>query len=371
MQNDAQEKPQLLGLSGKQQVFALALLAAIAVLTAIYFGLGRQGTGASQAAMPSLITSDSNADAFRPTPSQLASLQFERVGRRIFHTEIVTEGYVAPNGGLAAAGPAGGPVAKGYPMLAGQSSDVLQSESDLATASAQFRLAQANEARQRALFESEGAAQKDWQQSQFDLASAGAALASARNRLRILGKTDVEIAALEKSPPAAKTANGAPSAVFSVGDQSSVWLVANVREADAGLVHPGDQVDVQVPAYPQQTFHAVLTYVASVIDPATHRLVVGAEIRNSDNKLKPNMLATFTITAGPGTDAPAVPLSSIVYDGSESRVWVADGQGHLNLRRVSVGRTSSGYAEITNGLSGGERVVTAGALFIDRAGQGD
>ena len=358
MQNDAREKPQLLGLSGKQQIFALALLAAIAVLTAVYFGLGRQGTGASQVGMPRLITSVSNAGTFTPTPGQLTALRFERVGRRTFHTEIVTEGYIAPNGGFATSG---GPVRNGLPVLAGQSSDVLQTESDLVTAGAQYRAAEANETRQHQLYDAQGAALKDWQQAQVDLASASAALSNARSRLRILGKSAADIAGMERVQQSA----------FAVGDLSTVWLVANVREADAGQVHPGDQVDVQVPAYPQQTFHAVLTYVASVIDPATHRLVVGAEIRNSSNKLKPNMLATFTITAGPGTDAPGVPLGSIVYDGSESRVWVSDGQDHLSLRRVAVGRTSSGYAEVTDGLSGGEQIVTAGALFIDRASQGD
>lgn len=358
MQNDAPEKRPRLSLSGKQQIFAVALLTAIAVFVAVFFSLGRQGSDASQAGVPRLITSASNADAFTPTPSQLASLQFESVGRRTFHTEIVTEGYVAPNGGLATGG---GPVRNGLPVLAGQSSDVLQAESDLVTAGAQYRAAEANETRQHQLYDAQGAALKDWQQAQVDMASAGAALSNARSRLRILGKSAADIASMER----------APRSSFAVGDLSTVWLVANVREADAGLVHPGDQVDVEVPAYPQQTFHAALSYVASVIDPATHRLVVGAEIRNSNSKLKPNMLATFTITAGPGTDAPAVPLDAIVYDGSESRVWVADGEGHLKLRRVSVGRTNAGYAEITDGLSGGERVVTAGSLFIDRASQGD
>jgi cobalt-zinc-cadmium efflux system membrane fusion protein len=260
MQNDARGKPQLFGLSGKQQIFALSLLAIIAVLTAVYFGLGRQGTGAFQAGMPRLIAPASNAETFHPTTSQLAALQFERVGRRTFRTEIVTEGYVAPNGGFAISG---GPVRNGLPVLVGQSSDVLQAESDLVTAGAQHRAAEANETRQHQLYDAQGAALKDWQQAQEELASASAALSNASSRLRILGKSAADIASMERAQQSA----------FAVGDLSTVWLVANVREADAGLVHPGDQVDVQVPAYPQQTFHVVLTYVASVIDPATHRLV--------------------------------------------------------------------------------------------------
>jgi membrane fusion protein, heavy metal efflux system len=359
MHSSAQEDDRrTLGLPVRQQLYVVAILVLIALLAALFFIFVRGGGSVPAPAIPQLTTP--KLVTFIPTSRQLATLQLRTVKRRIFHTEIVTDGYVAPNGGLAAAG-SGGAVASGLPMLAGQSSDVLQAESDLVTASAQFRLAQANEARQHQLFDSEGAAQKDWQQSQFDLANAAAALASARNRLRLMGKTDAAVAGLEKTAPRGS------SAVFSIGDLSHVWLVGNVREADAALVTLGDAVEVRVPAYPQMVLHAAVDYIAPVIDPATHRLVIGAEIRNDGGKLKPNMLATFTIEAGQTVDAPAIPQQAIVYEGDASRVWVADRRGDLILRSVTLGRSSGGYAEVTRGLVAGEQIVTSGALFIDQA----
>ena len=230
----------------RAQIYVVAALAGCAVLVLLGGYFFQTGPGLAASTAPRL-------SAFVPTSEQRGRLGIQTVGHRVFHTEIATDGYVAPNGGFAIAG-SHQPIAHGLPVLSGQSSDMLQAESDLVTASAQFRATTANEKRQHELFESEGAAQKDWQQAQVDLAAAGASLASARSRLRIQGKTDAEIDAI--------AGTGQDSAVFSVGDISTVWLVANIRETDAGLVHLGDEAEVRVPAYPGQAFHASIAYIS-------------------------------------------------------------------------------------------------------------
>jgi cobalt-zinc-cadmium efflux system membrane fusion protein len=357
VEKDLQDQERPPALSPRSQLLfvgALGLLTLIGIGLFLFLESGSGAPAPQPANIPHMVL-------FSPTREQRATLQFETVGRRVFHTEIATDGYVAANGGFAAAGASNAAIANGMPVLAGQSSDTIQAESDLVTASAQLRAATENEKRQHDLYESEGAALKDWQQAQVDLASAAAALSSARNRLRMLGKSDTAIAGLETSAPR----GGA--AAFSVGELSTVWLVANVREIDAGLVHLGDAAEVRLPACPGQVFNAVIDYAASVIDPVTHRLVIAARIRNPDGLLKPNMLANFIILAGKATNAPAVPERAIIYEGDSRRVWVVDAKGNLILRSISVGRSSAGYAEITSGLAAGERVVTGGALFIDQA----
>jgi cobalt-zinc-cadmium efflux system membrane fusion protein len=364
MEDGAQEQQRRpnRGWSLKTQLYAVASLAAMAGLVAFFaFFLGG-GSGPAPSSPPSPA---GKLATFVPTSQQLHSLGIQTVGTRPFRTQIVTDGYVAPNGGFAAVGKDSGPISHGLPVLAGQSTDVLQAESDLVTAGAQFRAAQANESRQHQLYDSQGAALKDWQQAQVDLATASAALTSARNRLRIMGKSNAAIAAFEKEIP--RSQDPSAGTAFAVGDLSTVWLVANVRETDAGMVHPGDDVQVHVPAFPNEIFKAQVTYVSSVIDPASHRLVIGAEIRNAGEKLKPNMQATFTIFAGPPSNAPAVPQNALVYEGDDARVWVVDRHGDISLRSVTTGRSDGNYMEITSGLSAGEQIVTSGALFIDQA----
>jgi cobalt-zinc-cadmium efflux system membrane fusion protein len=147
-----------------------------------------------------------------------------------------------------------------------------------------------------------------------------------------------------------------------------VWLIANVREANAGSVRLGQPVEVRVLALPGREFKADISWVAPSIDVNTHRLPVRANIENRDGVLKPNMFATFSIITGEAATAPTVPQSAIVYEGDTARVWVAGADRTLALREIRVGRTSDGMVEIRAGLSPGEMVVTRGTIFIDRAG---
>jgi cobalt-zinc-cadmium efflux system membrane fusion protein len=80
------------------------------------------------------------------------------------------------------------------------------------------------------------------------------------------------------------------------------------------------------------------------------------------------MFATFSIITGEAASAPAVPQSAIVYEGETARVWVAGADRTLALREVRVGLTNDGMVEIQAGLSSGEKIVTRGTIFIDRAG---
>ena len=110
--------------------------------------------------------------------------------------------------------------------------------------------------------------------------------------------------------------------VFTIGDLSTVWLVANLRETDAPFVHPGQTVNVRVLALPDTPLTAKIVYVAPSIDPVTRRLAIRAEIGNPDFVLKPEMFANFTILSGDEEDHVAVPQPAIVYEGPSAHVWV-------------------------------------------------
>jgi cobalt-zinc-cadmium efflux system membrane fusion protein len=161
--------------------------------------------------------------------------------------------------------------------------------------------------------------------------------------------------------------SGGGTPQFTIADTSTVWLLANVRETDASLVKLGQPVEVWVLAYPKRTFAARLTYVSPVMDPATHRLTVRAEIANRDGALKPEMFANFRIVTSEASESPAVPEEAVVYEGDGAHVWVAQPDGTLAYRAVHTGRRDDGLIEVTEGLTSGDHVVIKGGLFIDQA----
>lgn len=357
---------------------------------------------------------------FHPTREQLASLGIAPIGRASFRAERITEGKIALNGDrttpvfspfsgrvTAVHAALGERVRQGQPLLTVQASEFVQGRSDLLTAqasvaSAHAQLAQAQtlEKRRHALFDARAGSLQDWQQSQSDLATAEAsahtaeaALAAVRSRLTILGRTEAQIDALGRGEPVDAQADvlapiagtvidrqvgpgqyvqaAASTPVYTVADLSTVWLVANVRESDAPYIQKGAAAEIRVAALPDQVFKARIAYVAPALDPVSHRLSVRAEVPNPGGLLRPEMFATFSILVGEPTMALAVPQSGVIYEGSEARVWIVNDDGTLALRRIRPGRSARGLLEVLDGVKAGEKVVTSGALFIDRAAQGD
>ncbi len=375
---------------------AVGLTVVILVILGFWLGgrvFGKREAPAGEASPPG---------TFRATAQQLKTLTIETVGLHGFVSEELTEGKIAVNGDRTTpvyspysgqvtrvvAG-LGDTVNKGATLATVEASEFVQAQSDLASAVAQLKLARINESRKHALLDAKGGSLQDWQSAQADLTAAEAAVHSVRNRLKILGKSDAEIGALEEAhtidavaPLTAPIAGvvvdrqlgpgqyvqaGGGTPVFTIADTSSVWLLANVREADSGTVQLGQVMDVHVGAYPKRTFVARVTYIAAIIDPVTHRLAVRAEIDNRDRALKPEMFANFRIQTSAASQSPAIPEAAAVYEGEAAHVWVLQGEGLLAYRAIRTGRTNDGLVEVEDGLKPGERIVTKGGLFIDQA----
>jgi cobalt-zinc-cadmium efflux system membrane fusion protein len=159
--------------------------------------------------------------------------------------------------------------------------------------------------------------------------------------------------------------------VFTIGNLSTVWLEANVRESDAPFVHVGQPVEVRVTAYPDRVFKATITYVATSVDANTHRLPIRAEVANNDALLKPEMWADFSIATGSSRKALAVPEQAIIHEGEATRVWVTDKDHEMISREIKTGLTNGAKIEVLSGLTAGEEVITQGSIFIDRAATND
>jgi cobalt-zinc-cadmium efflux system membrane fusion protein len=381
------------------------LLGALAVLIGVVIVAGTLlGRGLGRHDSPEAASAPAPG-TFRPTPQQLKTLTIEAVAVHQFVSQEITEGKIAVNADRSTPvfSPYSGRITRviaelgdnvktGQPLATIEASEFAQAQSDLSTALAQLKLARNNEARKHALYDAKGGSMADWLQSQADLSTAEASLRSVRNRLRILGYSDQAIDAMASDEHASAVAQivapisgvivdrqlglgqyaqaGAASPVFTIADMSSVWMVGNVREADAGHVRRGQTVEVGVLAYPDRTFTARVIYVAPTIDPNTHRLTVRAVIDNADGALKPEMFASFRILTSEGTQAPAVPASAVVYEGDSAHVWVLQSAEELAIRPIRTGRASDGLVEVLDGLQPGERVVTRGSLFIDRSATG-
>lgn len=357
-----------------------------------------------------------NKTGFIPSEAQWATLTVEPVVSLSFIPTHVTEAKIAVDEDRATPifSPYAGRVVKllakpgdiiraGQPLFVVEATDMVQAQNDfmaaLATtnkARSQVRLTETVEKRLHSLYDTKAMSLREWQQAQADLTAAQNDLRSAetafeatRNRLRILGKTEAEITTFQetgkisadttisapiggtivqrKVGPGQYVGTSATDPVFVVGDLSTVWLVAYVRETEASRVEVGQALEFTTLADPTEVHRGNIGYVASTIDTTFRRLLVRATIGNRDGRLKPEMFANVSIYIGEGDASPAVPRDAVIYEGDTARVWIARSDKSIELRKVDLGLTKGRMIQVMRGLAVGESVITKGALFIDRA----
>lgn len=402
-----------------------SVIAAVVLIACTWLAVAATTRGGDKPGNPEIPTQGRRDGAtYYPTPKQWTSLTIAPVDEVVFRTEHLTEGKIAvdedrstlvfsPYSGRVTrllAKP-GETVKAGQPLFTVEAPDMVQTQNDFITAISNLNkarsaleLARIVEQQNKTLYESRAGPLRDLQQAQAtsraaenDVRSAQTSLEVTRNRLRILGMTDDEITKFSEngavSPqmtiysPIAGTViqrkvgpgqyintssqnTNASDPTFIIGDLSTVWLVAYVRESEAPNVHVGQAVHFTVLAYPNRVFPANISFVATSLDTGTRRLLVRATIDNSRHLLRPEMFASVTILTGEGDSSLAVPREAIIYDGNIAHVWVAREDKSVERRDVRTGLSSGQMIEVIEGLRRGESVVGKGSLFVDRAAAG-
>jgi membrane fusion protein, copper/silver efflux system len=180
---------------------------------------------------------------------------------------------------------------------------------------------------------------------------------AARNKLKLLGMNDDQIAVLEKT-------RRAETNLYLPGKGEIVWAYIAVYEYEISFVKVGDSVEIEAVAYPGEKFTGKIVSVNPVLDPDTRTNQARVEVVNTGDKLKPEMFVTAIIEVRLGEKL-AVSESAIMDTGLRKISYVLRDSDILESREVIVGQKAEGYYEVLSGLQQGEIVVISGNFLID------
>jgi cobalt-zinc-cadmium efflux system membrane fusion protein len=278
-------------------------------------------------------------------------------------------------------------VAPGQVLFTIDSPDLLQASSTLISAAGVMVLQNRNLKRVIETFKGGGGPQKDVDQATSDQQAAEGALRAARDALRIFGKSDAEIdrvvaerrvdsTLIIRSPisgyvtqrvaaPGLLVQPGGTPAPVTLADTATMWMIANVVEADSALLRLGQHVTARVAAMPDREFQGRIVVVGASVDPQTRRVLVRTQIANPERLLRAGMFANFDIRISDPARATSAPTSAVVREGDGSMtVWTTADRRRFEQRIVKTGRQQDGFTEITDGIRPGELVVIDGAIFL-------
>lgn len=278
----------------------------------------------------------------------------------------------------------GQPVRAGAVLATLHSTSLSDAQMQLIKADSQQGLAAAGVKRAQQLVEAEVIGRAELERRQAEQVQAATDVASYRTQLRGLGMTEGQIRQLETSrrlnadypvvAPRAGTVLKREVTVgqvvqpadpaFTIADLSSVWIVADVPEEDAGTLKAGMPVTVSVPALQQRKITGVLSYVAPIVDPSTRTVDVRMDVSNAGGVLKPDELASMTLAGRPERKL-TVPNTAVVREDNKDHVFVQLKPGRFVLREVVLGTEEDDRKVVQSGVTATDTIVLDGAFHLN------
>ena len=158
--------------------------------------------------------------------------------------------------------------------------------------------------------------------------------------------------------------------IGTLDDISEIKLDFDVPETQIARIRQGVQIIASTAAFPDRTFQGVISNVDSRVDPTTRTVRVRAMLPNGDEAIRPGMLMTVQVLANP-REGLAIPEIAILDRADGSFVYrIVSQESGQAVEQVAIrtGQRSGGLAEVLQGLSAGDLVVTEGVQAV-RPGQ--
>jgi len=152
--------------------------------------------------------------------------------------------------------------------------------------------------------------------------------------------------------------------LFTVGQISDVWVMANVNESDIPRIQIGMPADVRTISFPDQIFKGKVDKIYNVLDPETKAMQIRIQLQNVGFKLKPEMHATVYLNFEEGNEMQAIPSQAVIFDRSKNWVMVFHSRSKIETRPVDVYRSLANRTYISGGLKAGETIISKNQLLV-------
>ena len=266
----------------------------------------------------------------------------------------------------------GAPVKKGQLLAEIDTPEVdqqlRQAQADLATAQANYRLAQTTDERWKGLLANHAVSQQDADTRAGEAAASKATAASAQAnvaRLQELESFKRVVAPFDGVVTARNTDIGAlinagqatGSALFRVADMRKLRIYVQVPEPYAPMTKPGLQVELLFNEHPGERFPATLVRTAQALDPTVRTLQVELQVDNTAGQLFPGAYAEVHFHLPGATHSLRVPATALVFRSQGLQVAVVGQGNRVQLRKILEGRDFGTSIEVLSGLSAEDQVV--------------
>jgi Cu(I)/Ag(I) efflux system membrane fusion protein len=208
---------------------------------------------------------------------------------------------------------------------------------------------------------------------------------AARQRLAVLGVPQTTIQRLERDrKPDATTTLVAPidgvvtdlavregtafmagGPLFRINGLATVWVNAQVPEAQVASVGENAIIEARATAWPGAIFKGRIGTLLPDVNSQTRTATARVVVDNPGRRLLPGMFVSLSFAIAGGEPQLVVPSEAVIVTGERSVVVVVRDDGAFDVAPVQVGAERDGVSTILTGLEEGQSIVLSGQFLID------
>ncbi|HEU5250161.1 MAG TPA: efflux RND transporter periplasmic adaptor subunit [Thermoanaerobaculia bacterium] len=156
---------------------------------------------------------------------------------------------------------------------------------------------------------------------------------------------------------------GSGGAIVTLVEFSSLYVGADVNEANLSKLGPNQPAEITLDAVPDKTYHGYLRQIVPSADRQKATVRVKVALLDADDRILPDLSARVSFTSQPtqgktGRTRVVVPASAVrTVDGKTGVFRIVEGRARF--QPVEAGPETDGQVEIRKGLAGGERLISS------------
>ena len=244
-----------------------------------------------------------------------------------------------------------------------------QARADLATAKANYDLAETTAARYQFLLKSDSVAKQDVDNAVGDAHAKKAMVDSATDtvkRLEQLQSFEKVYAPFDGVLTARQTdigqliGSGSGSGskeLFHVAAIHTLRVYVNVPQIYSPAALPGVQAYLTMPQFAGRRFPGKLVRTSEAIDQASRTLLTEVDVANPTGEILPGAYAAVHLKLPSAASTVVVPVTCLIFRSEGLRVGVVR-NNHAVLIPITLGRDFGTEVEVVSGLTGSEKVIT-------------
>ncbi len=311
--------------------------------------------------------------ANRPEPSNPVTIETVRLTP--WTPMIETVGFIEPNQGVTLTNQSAGVIDKilfdsGETVVAGTTLLTLNTDvekANLKSALARLPAAKAKYERYKGLYNKGSLSQESYDDAQAAYLSLSADIESLKASIakRTIDAPFAGIVGIRNVYLGQYLQAG--TEIVRLEDVTQMRFHFTVPQTEISLISKGQQVDISVDAYPNQTFRGSITAIEPAVSAQSGLIKVEANIPNSDGKLRSGMFARANIQLPVLNNQITLPQTAINYTLYGNSVYVVktvDGDQRVEQRVIETGERRGNVTHILSGLQDGETVVTSGQIRL-------